>query len=103
MNQTNNEASKLAGEMLTHIQLEGSNYGNWYVGITNNVRARLFDYHGVREGNSWYIYRVATSESVSRSVEKYLLNLGCDGGDGGGGYASRMIYAYLKTLYTTER
>ena len=97
------EADRIAGEILAHIHREGSGYNNWYVGITNDIRKRLFGDHNVSEKDSWYIYRTASSSEIARRVEKYFLNLGLDGGDGGGDDTSRIVYAYRITLNTVER
>lgn len=77
----------------------GGLYRDWYVGITSNPRQRLFNDHRVDEGYGW-IYAPADSNQIARFVEGYFLNLGCDGGSGGGDNSSTTVYAYKKTSYT---
>lgn len=82
------------------IKREGG-YSKWYVGIAEDAQKRLFEDHGVREeGNPW-IYRTANSSSIAREVEEYFVNvMGTDGGLGGGGEDTKMVYAYKKQIYT---
>ncbi len=69
-------------------------YNNWYVGITSNINQRLFTDHNVRENGSGWIHAPGNSNDIARSVEKYFLDLGCNGGTGGGDNTSKIVYAY---------
>jgi len=84
----------------SHMKQEGNGYRNWYVGITSDPRARLFDEHQVSETNGWWIFRTATTTDSARAVEDHFLALGCDGGPGGGDTRTRCVYAYRKTFNT---
>jgi len=75
----------------------GNKYASWYVGITSDARQRLFIDHKVIEKGGYWIYREADTNNGARLVERYFLNLGCDGGTGGGDNTSRIVYVYLKT------
>ena len=76
---------------------------DWYVGITKNIEERLFTFHNVkREGGAW-IYRTASSSEIAREIEQYFLDLGADGGSGGGDDDSDIVYAYKIMSYTKER
>lgn len=88
---------KLIADISNYI---GSNYGSWYIGITSDPRKRLFTDHKVDEKGSW-IYGEVDTNDLARSVEQYFLDLGCDGGPGGGDYTSKIVYAYLKTYNTS--
>lgn len=57
---------------------------DWYVGIAENPRERLFDEHNVDEENGIWIYEQAISCVVAREIEKLYLDTGHDGGGGGG-------------------
>ncbi len=88
-------------EIRAHADKEGSGYGNWYCGIATNPKRRLFNDHNVPE-KSWWIRRNAETEQNARDTEKYLLDLGFDGDDGGGDSSTIHVYAYKKTSTTIE-
>ena len=88
-------------DILAHIKKQGGDYKSWYAGITSDVKQRLFTEHKVPEKNAWRIHRQCADDIDSRKVEADLLELGCDGGDGGGDSSAVYVYAYLKTSQTT--
>ena len=79
----------------------GSGYG-WYVGITSDPLRRLFTEHKVNKKRGAWIYGTAATSADARRAERYLLNMGCEGGEGGGGPGSKVVYAYHITWYTSE-
>lgn len=87
---------QIINEITAHINKSTYPAAHWYAGITENIEQRLFGYHAVPKQNSWYIYLPANNSSQARYIEKYLLNWGCDGGDGGGDQNAVFIYAYYK-------
>lgn len=74
----------------------------WYVGIAEDAKQRLFNDHAVPERETPWIHRKADSETVAREAEKALHDLGYDGGPGGGSSKTLYVYAYLKTSKTVE-
>ena len=78
-------------------------YQDFYVGITSDINARLFDAHNVPERGHWYIYRLADTEDIAREVEKYFLDLGMDGGTGGGTGDGNVQYVYCYEKGTNTR
>jgi len=92
---------QIKSDIKAYIAKEGSSYANWYVGVSDDPKARLFKDHGVREKGDWWIYRQAYSSSAARNVESYFVNtLGTDGGTGGGGEDTDYVYAYKKEKHT---
>ncbi|WP_152003936.1 hypothetical protein [Desulfoluna spongiiphila] len=87
-------------EILAHIKSQGGAFSKWYCGITQSVRDRLHGDHNVPEKDHWFIYRECHSDKDARAVEKTFLDLGCDGGSGGGDSDATYVYAYLKTSIT---
>ncbi len=77
----------------------GGQYSSWYVGIAANPRDRLFSDHGVNEEGAW-IFDSCASSAAARHVEEYFINLGCDGGTGGGDESTKAVYAYMKQSHT---
>ena len=50
----------IVDEILEHLAKSGKRYySDFYIGITNDVRRRLFSEHNVSEENNWWIYRTA--------------------------------------------
>lgn len=93
---------QIINDINTYMRQHGGTNPNWYVGIAEQPRERLFVEHNVSEENGSWIYRQATSSAVARSVEQAYLDAGCDGGSGGGGLQTDYVYAYRKTAHTRE-
>jgi len=96
--------STIVGEIKAHADSEGSGYRNWYCGIAADANQRLFNDHCVPQGKgkAWWISRDAGSEQTARDTEEHLIDLGFDGGGGGGDNSTKHIYAYKKIPGTTE-
>lgn len=84
-----------------YIQKNGGAWLDWYVGVTDDPRTRLFSAHNVSEASGAWIHRNVGTETA-RATEKYFLDQGCDGGAGGGTNMSKFVYAYKKTTVTKE-
>lgn len=80
--------------------LSRSQYGDYYIGITNDVERRLFTEHCVDKKNGRWIYCTADSDSIAREVEQHYLDKGMDGGPGGGDNTTKYVYCYKKTSAT---
>ena len=90
-------------EINDHLAKSGRQYySDFYIGITNDVQRRMFDEHNVRRENSWWIYRTADSSEIARDVEKYFIDKGMRGGDGGGDDSSTIVYCYAVGPTTVE-
>lgn len=75
-------------------------YKKVYVGIAKDARDRLFNGHSVSENEDVWIYQTASSDKVAREIEKHFLDLGFDGGAGGGDDESKMVYCFLQNDHT---
>lgn len=60
----------------------------------------IINEHKVVNGKNGYIIRTAEYDQDARDVEKHFLDLGCDGGPGGGDETSKIVYAYKKAANT---
>lgn len=88
-------------EITAHIQKSKASYSNWYVGISEDAKKRMFQDHNVNEKNAWWIWKLTSSSDVAREIEDHFVNtLGTDGGLGGGDEYSDQVYAYKKGSYT---
>lgn len=85
-----------------HIQRQGGGYSKWYVGITDDRQRRLHTEHNVPLKGAWYILRTAMDKNAAEMIEKYFLDQGCQGAQGGGNEKSKIVYAYLITSNTNE-
>ena len=94
----------IKSEIYDHLQNKctGKNYTDYYVGITKDIDDRLLGFHQVQEKHCW-IWSETKSEEDARAVEKYFLDKGMDGGDGGGDEESVVVYCYLISNETKER
>ena len=94
----------IASEIKNHADREGSGYSNWYCGIASDPNQRLFSDHNVPSGKdqAWWVKRNANSEKNARDTESYLLELGFDGGSGGGDGTTIHVYAYKKIPRVTK-
>ncbi|MDE2079406.1 MAG: hypothetical protein KGI73_03405 [Patescibacteria group bacterium] len=93
----------IKSDFKAHIQNNGGNYSNWYVGIAADPKARLFNDHSVQEHGGAWIYDQAMSSDSAREVEDYFINvLGTQGGPGGGDSNTDWVYAYKITSSTRE-
>lgn len=97
-----NTVTKTIKEINDYIVSWEGNYRAWYVGIASNPRDRIFSDHSVNEKTDAWIYRDAGSSNSARQVEGYFLNLGCQGGSGGGDVTTRYVYAYKINSHTIE-
>jgi hypothetical protein len=89
--------NQIVNDVLNYVKTHGGQYSQWYAGIASKPRNRLFDDHRVDERGVW-IYSDCEGSVEARRIENHLLGLGFDGGDGGGSYDTRFLYAYKKTL-----
>jgi hypothetical protein len=102
MNSSNKEkALTIVKEIENHIKKNGGIYLEWYVGITDNINERLFEYHNVED---CYIHRKAPTVNWARAIEKHFIEKHLtDGGSGGGNDNSSYVYAYKIGENTKER
>lgn len=101
MNAVRKTATQITQEIDCYIRQNGGGYSQWYAGIATDPRDRLFNDHNVDEKSGAWIYRDCGSENTARQIEKYFLNLSCEGG-AGGGISPKFVYAYKTTLNTRE-
>ena len=87
-----------------HIESQGDDFSEWYVGITSDPDTRLFDQHDVLKKNSddWIVC-VAKNSNIARKAEEHFTKWDItDGGGGGGNSRSRFVYAYKMHWYTKK-
>jgi hypothetical protein len=94
--------NKIVTAFCNYAKQEGSGYKNWYCGIASIPKKRLFEEHNVPESESWWIVANAGNQEDARDTELYLLQLGFDGGTGGGHFPTTHVYAYRKLRTTIE-
>ncbi len=95
------EEEKIISEIKNFISKWGGSYPNWYVGIAEDPRERLFNGHNVNDKNDGWIFRETSSDKTARNIEDYFINsLKTDGQPGGGDENTKFVYAYKKTPHT---
>jgi hypothetical protein len=96
-------AKQIIQDIDAHLAKSRTNYySNFYIGITDNIEERLFSFHKVPKKGHWYIYRQAPNDAQARVVERYYLDKGMDGGEGGSKNAI-WVYCYKISNETNER
>ena len=71
----------------------GGIYGDYYVGITDNPVGRFNYDHNIGLANP-YIFKEIDKTEAARLIERYFIDLGCDGG--GDGPDEGSVYVYKK-------
>ena len=95
------ELIKIITEIESFIIDNGGFFGDWYAGITDDVKERLYGYHNVKET---CVFVKTPSVGFARIIEKYFIEeRKTDGGIGGGNEGSLYVYLYKKQSYTKER
>ncbi len=92
---------QIINEIRAYVDACGGDYHRWWVGISEQPKARLFGDHRVRESGDRWIFRTARDSNSARAIEKFLIEkLGTDGGPGGGNDLCTAIYAFKKNPHT---
>src|SRR5205809_3741601 len=74
---------------------------SWYVGITSDLKKRLFGEHRLLEDSDDWIACHTQDSETARAVEQYFVQiLGTDGAPGGGNELSVTVYAFKKNTHT---
>ena len=68
-------------------------YRYWYVGITDDARRRKAEHESEGNDTQYWNSWPADNGAVARYVERHFLELGMDGGTGGGTNAN-LVYIY---------
>lgn len=96
-------SKEIVAEILSHISKRGGEHREWYVGIAENARKRLFEDHGVVEKIDKWIFRECKNSEAARTIENYLLEkYEFKGGTGGGSDMTKYVYAYKIASHTEE-
>jgi len=74
-------------------------YSQLYIGIANDGEDRVFNDHCVDKDKDVWIICPSDTEQIARDVEKHFLNLGMDGGTGGGKNIN-YVYCFLQNEHT---
>ena len=98
-----NSKETIKKEFKEYYQKHGKGTNNWYIGIAENARERLFKKHNVDEKNGVWIYDRAISSEIAREIEDELIKeLNTKGDQGGGSDKTDYVYAYKITGPTKE-
>jgi len=59
-------------EIEEHIAANGGAMAEWFVGVTDNPKKRLFSEHKLRESGDGWICRRALDDLQAREIEEYF-------------------------------
>lgn len=95
--------SSVVKDIIAYMQKSDTPLGEWYVGITEDPQARVFEDHGVNKEIDYWIYRECFTANAAWRVKRcFIATYETDGGSGGGDDRSRFVYAYKKESHTRE-
>jgi len=94
-------ANGIATAIDRHLAAYGGSYSAWYVGVTADPNDRLINGHNADGHNNAARYWDAGSEQTARSIERFFIQKGVQGGTGGGD-APRYIYVYKMSQATRQ-
>lgn len=94
------EATQVINFLRIFVDFCGIDISRWYVGITNDWERRQRE-HKVKDYSRAYQTK---TEGVARLVERFLIEMGMQGGDGGGTGEDDAVwvYVYLIQRHTVE-
>jgi len=98
-----NTEDVVKNNILTYINNNGGIYTDWYVGIAQDPKRRLFVDHGVLEAGDAWIYDWCLNSDAARNIESYFVTIFKTSGDvGGGDENTTAVYAYKKSSHSRE-
>ena len=74
---------------------------DFYAGITDDFKRRLFDEHKLKQTDIWIACR-CDSKETAMAIEKMCLSSGMQGDTGGGNKDSVWVYCYAVTKGSIE-
>ncbi len=95
-------AQEIYDDIVKHMNKFNVPYSSWYAGIATDPKDRLFVEHNVDERNGEWAFESCKNSSDARAIEKALLELGCQGGSGGGDNSTKSCYIYIITNLTRQ-
>ncbi len=89
-------------EIFQHIKEFGSNFQDWFVGISSDPKHDLFNKHLVDKKEDIWLHKQAVSFAACKNVQKYFLeNLKTDGEIVNNGHEDmNCIYLFKKSQNT---
>ena len=70
----------IVNEVMAHMSKYGGKYQDWYAGVADDAKTRLFTEHGVNESGDAWICRQCVDDVTARQIERYFMKKGCKGG-----------------------
>ena len=95
-------ANSIAAAIDRHIRTYGGAYSAWYVGVACDPNDRLLNGHNANGQSNAARYWDAGSEETARSIERFFIKKGCQGGAGGGDSNTKYVYVYKVSSSTME-
>ena len=93
---------KILVDIRQFMQKHGGSHGDYYVGVTDEVRTSLFIDRAVQECGDTWTYGEATSPQSAQYIGDFCVNrYDTDGGNDGADVGMRFVYAYKKAPHTT--
>ena len=98
---TKGKIGEIAFDLRGFIEEHARAPHQWYVGLAADAEEKLFKHHKVKRHRDSWIYRMADSPEVARTIQENFLKLGCDGEPRPDEPKASVVYVYLKSRETT--
>lgn len=93
--------SEIIRDIEEHVGKNGGGFGEWYVGITDSPKQRLFGAHKLRTAGDAWISRRAVDDLQAEEVEQYFKSVRrTKGGNGRTSINDVYVYAYKMKAHT---
>lgn len=60
-------------EILAYVKEFSTEWGDWYIGVTDDPQTALFETHGLDREKDIWLYKQAVSFAACRNVQKYFI------------------------------
>ncbi len=88
--------------LIQNIRNNGGVFSDWYCGITNDVRRRVFEEHRLPENGLLFSCECASKGQAEAVENAFIEGNNCAGGRGGGNDESVHVYVYKMTPNTVD-
>lgn len=93
---------QIAQKIIRHIETHGEEFDRWYVGITSDVKLRMFITHNIGDSEVSTYENVKTQQATEEIVKYIVAHYKTQGGFGGGDGSATYVYAYKIMPWTIQ-
>jgi len=87
-------------DVLAYIKEFGGKFDDWFIGISDNPKHALSNYHQVEQEQDIWLCKQALTAHAARTVQSFFLKLHTDGRVESSAEEPDYVYAYKKSERT---